>query len=212
MQVAILAFDGITALDAVGPYEVLSAFPGADVRFVAGEPGPKRTERGTLALVADHALNDVPAPDVLLVPGGRGNRVLMEDAPTLEWIRSAHETTRWTTSVCTGSLVLAAAGLLDGVDATTHWVFRDRLAELGARPTPERVVQRGKIVTAAGVSAGIDMALQLVQLEAGDDVAQAIQLGIEYDPQPPFDAGSPEKARPEIVDAVRAATGDALTA
>lgn len=212
MQVAILAFDGITALDAVGPYEVLSALPGADVRFVAGEPGPKRTERGTLALVADHALSDVQAPDVLLVPGGRGNRALMEDPGTLDWIRSAHETTRWTTSVCTGALVLAAAGLLDGLEATTHWVFRERLAELGALPVTDRVVERGRIVTAAGVSAGIDMALRLVQREAGDDVARAIQLGLEYDPQPPFDAGSPEKARPETVEAVRAAMGDALKA
>jgi len=203
MEIAILLFDRLTALDAVGPYEVLSRLPGAQVRFVAGEPGPMRTENGFLALTADASLDEVPSPEILVVPGGFGARELMGHEPTLDWIRSAHETTKWTTSVCTGSLLLGAAGLLDGLSASTHWLAHDELAATGARPTHERVVRVGKIITAAGVSSGIDMALTLVALEAGDDVSQAIQLGIEYDPQPPFDSGSPQKAPEHIVDLVR---------
>ena len=206
MQVAILAYPKMTALDAIGPYEVLSLLPGADVRWVAPEPGPQPTDHATVALVAEHALEDVPRPEVLVVPGGEGSRALMQDERVLDWIRAVHEESRWTTSVCTGALVLGAAGVLDGVEATTHWAFRDWLGELGARPVAERVVERGKIVTAAGVSAGIDMALRLVQREAGDEVAQAIQLGIEYDPEPPFDTGSPEKAPEALVDLVRQVT------
>jgi transcriptional regulator GlxA family with amidase domain len=140
---------------------------------------------------------------VLLIPGGPGEDVLREDA-VIDWVRAAHETSTWTTSVCTGALVLARAGVLDGVRATTHWLAMDRLGELGAIPTSERVVQEGKIVTAAGVSAGIDMALTLAARIAGDDVAQTIQLYTEYDPQPPFDAGSPAKAPEHIMDPVRA--------
>ena len=206
MQVAILAYPKMTALDAIGPYEVLSLLPGTDVRWVAAQPGPQPTDHATVALVAEHALEDVPRPDVLVVPGGEGSRPLMEDERVLDWVRGVHAESRWTTSVCTGALVLAAAGLLDGVEATTHWAFRDWLGELGARPVAERVVERGKIVTAAGVSAGIDMALRLVQREAGDEMAQAIQLGIEYDPEPPFDTGSPEKAPDALVDLVRQVT------
>jgi transcriptional regulator GlxA family with amidase domain len=138
------------------------------------------------------------------VPGGFGNRMLLEHEPLHEWIRGVHETSTWTTSVCTGSLLLAAAGLLDGAPATTHWLARDVLAELGANPVPDRVVEHGKIITAAGVSSGIDMALELVTKINGKEVAQAVQLGIEYDPQPPHDAGAPEKAPPEIVELVRA--------
>jgi putative intracellular protease/amidase len=204
VEIAIFIFDRLTALDAVGPYEVLSRLPGAEVRFVAEEPGPKRTETGMLSLVADDALADVAEPEILVVPGGFGTRPLIDREPVLDWIRSAHETSTWTTSVCTGSLLLGAAGVLQGLKATTHWLELERLREFGADPTGERVVEQGKVITAAGVSSGIDMALRLASHVAGDDVAQAIQLGIEYDPQPPFDAGSPAKAPKHVVDLVTA--------
>jgi putative intracellular protease/amidase len=204
MDVAIPLFDAITALDAIGPYEVLSRVPGARVRFVAVTPGPYRTDNRQLTLVADEPLSAVPHPEVLMVPGGFGTRALMTPGPLLDWIRAAHETSRWTTSVCTGSLLLAAAGLLRGLEATTHWLALDQLAEYGARPTLKRVVEQGKVITAAGVSSGIDMALTLAARIAGDDVAQAIQLGIEYDPQPPFSAGSPRTAPAHVVEGVRA--------
>jgi putative intracellular protease/amidase len=203
MQIAIPLFDRLTALDAVGPYEVLSRLPGARVDFVAAEPGVYRTDTRMLGLTATLSYDQAPAPDVLLVPGGFGTRALMEDEPTLDWVRRAHETSRFTTSVCTGALVLGAAGILDGLDATTHWLYRPMLERFGARPVEQRVVEQGKVVTAAGVAAGIDMALVLANRIAGPEVAQAIQLGIEYDPQPPFDAGSPTKAPAAIVDAVR---------
>ena len=208
MQIAIPLYDRFTALDAVGPYEVLSRLPGARVTFVAAEPGPVRTETRMLTIVADAAYEDVPEPDVLLVPGGIGNRALLGDERLLGWLRGAHATSTWTTSVCTGSLLLAAAGILDGVEATTHWQAMDRLEGLGALPTTERVVERGKVMTSAGVSSGIDMALLLAARIAGDGIAQAIQLGIEYDPQPPFDAGSVDKAPPEIVELVRRVVDD----
>jgi transcriptional regulator GlxA family with amidase domain len=204
MQIAYLLYDRFTALDIVGPHEVFNSVPGNESIFVAEQSGPVRNESDTLSMVADASLNEVPSPDILIIPGGFGTRALLDHEPLLEWIRSAHETSTWTTSVCTGALLLAAAGLLDGVPATTHWLARELLAELGAKPVPERVVQQGKIVTAAGVSAGIDMALRLVQQINGDEVAKAVQLGIEYDPDPPLDAGSPEKAPKEIVDLVRA--------
>jgi len=199
MQIAIPIFDRFTALDAVGPYEVLSRLPDARVRFLAHEPGPVRAETRMLALVAEAALEDVPAPDVLVVPGGIGSRAQLHDGRMLAWVSGAHETSAWTASVCSGSLVLGAAGVLDGLEATSHWGCRDRLAQFGARPVARRVVVQGKVVTAAGVSAGIDMALTLAALIAGDDVARAIALELEYDPQPPFDAGSPERATPEII-------------
>ena len=205
MQIAYLLYDRFTALDITGPHEVLNSVPGNDSVFVAETVGPVRNESDTLSLVADASLDEVRGPDILVVPGGFGTRALLEHEPLLEWMREVHEGTTWTTSVCTGSLLLAAAGLLDGAPATTHWLARDLLASLGARPVPERIVEHGKIVTAAGVSAGIDMALRLVQLINGDEVAQAVQLGIEYDPDPPMDAGSPEKAPPEIVELVTAA-------
>ncbi len=205
MQIAIPLFDRFTALDAVGPYQVLSNLPGAAVRFLGPEAGPVRTDDRMLTILADGRWEDAPRPDVVVVPGGVGTRALLDDERMLGWLRDVHEQTTFTTSVCTGSLVLAAAGLLDGVDATTHWMERERLGELGARPVPDRVVARGKVVTAAGVSAGIDMALRLTELLTGPEVAQAIQLGIEYDPQPPHDAGAPEKAQPEIADLVRQA-------
>jgi putative intracellular protease/amidase len=203
MRIAIALFDRLTALDAVGPYEVLSRLPGADVQFVAAAPGEYRTDTRMLGLTADRSYDDVPEPDVLVFPGGYGTRALMSDEPTLDWVRHAHRSTQFTTSVCTGSLVLAAAGVLDGLEATTHWNAMDLLGRLGPRPVKRRVVEQGKVVTAAGVSAGIDMALVLAARIAGPGVAQAIQLGIEYDPQPPFDAGSPDKAPPELVAAVR---------
>ncbi|MGH9840743.1 MAG: DJ-1/PfpI family protein [Blastocatellia bacterium] len=203
MEIAILLFDRLTTLDAVGPYEVLSRIPNATVKMVAKQAGPLRNGTGSLALVADYALDQVPSPDIVVVPGGPGQSALMGDESVLNWIRCAHETSRWTTSVCTGSLILGAAGLLKGLKATTHWLAYNVLGSLGAEPTAERVVVQGKIITAAGVSAGIDMALTLVARECGDAVAQSIQLGIEYDPQPPFNAGSPEKAPAAIVETVR---------
>jgi transcriptional regulator GlxA family with amidase domain len=205
MQIAFLLYDRFTALDITGPHEVLNSLPEAESVFVAERRGPVRNESDTLSLVADESLDEVASPEILVVPGGFGTRALLEHEPLLDWIRQVHETSTWTTSVCTGSLLLGAAGLLDGAPATTHWLARDLLAQLGAEPVPDRIVVHGKIVTAAGVSAGIDMALRLVQLMRGDEAAQAVQLGIEYDPEPPLDSGSPEKAPEPIVAAVRAA-------
>jgi transcriptional regulator GlxA family with amidase domain len=205
MNVAIPIFDRVTALDAVGPYEVLSRLPGAHVSFLATTTGPQRTENGMLALTADATFDELPDPEVIVVPGGFGTRKLMRDESMLEWLRAAHETSVFTTSVCTGSLVLAAAGILDGLEATTHWMALEMLAQHGAVPVARRVVEQGKVITAAGVSAGIDMALMLAARIAGEDVAKAIQLGIEYDPEPPFDSGSVDKAGPAIVELVRGA-------
>ncbi|MCE3266139.1 MAG: glutamine amidotransferase [Solirubrobacterales bacterium] len=204
MQIAYLLYDRFTALDITGPHDVLNSLPVTESVFVAERSGPVRNESDTLSLVADASLTEVPSPDVLVIPGGFGTRALLEHEPLLDWIRSVHEGTRYTTSVCTGSLLLAAAGLLDGAPATTHWLARDLLGELGAKPVPGRVVEHGKILTAAGVSSGIDMALRLIQIEFGDEAAQAVQLGIEYDPEPPVDAGSPEKAPQPIVELVTA--------
>jgi transcriptional regulator GlxA family with amidase domain len=202
MQINILLYGGMTALDAIGPYEVLSRVPGASVLFVAEQPGPIRADTGRLALIADAALADAPAPDLLLVPGGPAAPTA--PGPIHDWLRAADATTTWTTSVCTGALTLAAAGLLTGRRATTHWLALDRLAELGADATPERVVIDGKYATAAGVSAGLDLALDLAARLAGPEVAQAIQLAIEYDPHPPFRSGSPATAPPPIVAMLRA--------
>jgi transcriptional regulator GlxA family with amidase domain len=205
MQIAYLLYDRFTALDITGPHEVLNSVPGNESIFVAEQAGPLRNESDTLSLVADASLEEVPSPDIVVVPGGFGTRALLDREPLLDWLREVHETTTCTTSVCTGSLLLAAAGLLDGAPATTHWLARDELAELGAKPVSKRIVEHGKIVTAAGVASGIDMALHLVKTINGEQVAQAVQLGIEYDPAPPVDAGSPEKAPPEIVELVTAA-------
>jgi transcriptional regulator GlxA family with amidase domain len=202
MQTAFLLYDGFTALDVAGPYEVLAAVPGAETVSVAERAGPVRNDRDTLAITADAALDEVTSPNVVVVPGGLGTRLFLEHESLLGWLRRVHETTTWTTSVCTGSLLLAAAGLLDRAPATTHWVMRETLRELGAIPVADRVVQHGKIMTAAGVSSGIDMALQLVRRIYGDEAAQAVQLGIEYDPEPPFDAGAPEKVPQPTADAV----------
>jgi transcriptional regulator GlxA family with amidase domain len=202
MKIAILVFDGITALDAIGPYEVLRSVPGWEVQFVGGEKGEVRTDSGALGLSADHAIADLDAADIVLVPGGQGNRALLDDEEVLGWLRRLDQGTKWTTSVCTGSMVLGAAGLLEGKRATCHWAFLEELREYGAEPIQGRYVEDGKVLTAAGVSAGIDMALHLVGQEVGPELAQAVQLGIEYDPQPPFDAGSPDKAPAPIVELV----------
>jgi transcriptional regulator GlxA family with amidase domain len=209
MEIALLLYDGMAPLDAIGPYEVMRNVPGWKVLTVAAEKGEVRDERGALGLVADHALAEVTAPNVVLVPGGTGNRPLMRDEHLLNWLREVDWATKWTTSVCTGSLLLGAAGLLEGKRATTNWLELDALRKLGAEAVGGRFVEDGKVITAAGVTAGIDMALHLVAREVGPEVAQAIQLGIEYDPDPPFDSGSPEKAAPEIVELVRAATSGA---
>ena len=205
-------FPGVTQLDFTGPHQVLSRLPGARVRFVALTPGPYRTDNRQLTLMADEPLSAVPHPEIVMVPGGFGTRALMTPNPLLDWIRVAHETSQWTTSVCTGSLLLGAAGVLDGLEATSHWASLDQLAALGARPSLKRVVVQGKVVTAAGVSSGIDMALTLAARIAGEEVAQSIQLGIEYDPQPPFTAGSPETAPPHIVARLRERLRDRLAA
>jgi transcriptional regulator GlxA family with amidase domain len=204
MKTTILIFDGLTALDAIGPYEVLRNVPGWEVEFVGPRRGEIRTDSGTLGLQADKALEEAGGSEIVLVPGGVGNRPLLEDERLLEWLRQASAEATWTTSVCTGSLVLGAAGLLRGRRATSHWLYLEQLREYGAEPVSGRFVEDGRVLTAAGVSAGIDMALHLVGREAGPEVAEAVQLGIEYDPQPPFDAGSPHKAAEPIVAAVSA--------
>ncbi|HTU80412.1 MAG TPA: DJ-1/PfpI family protein [Solirubrobacteraceae bacterium] len=203
LGIAIVLYDRFTALDAIGPYEVLSRIPGARVTFTSVEPGPLSTDNGMLTLLTERALAEIQEPDVVLVPGGPGDVVARAGEETLAWLRAADRTSAWTTSVCTGSLILAAAGLLDGRRATSHWLALEELRRLGAQPEQERVVFDGKLVTAAGVSAGIDMALTLAARLAGERVAQAIQLGIEYDPQPPFAAGSPRSAPAEIVELLR---------
>jgi transcriptional regulator GlxA family with amidase domain len=202
VKTSILIFDGITALDAIGPYEVLGRPPGWEVEFVGKAQGEIRTDTSYLGLSADRGLDEVERTDVVLVPGGKGNRVLLEDEEVLGWLRRLDAQSTWTTSVCTGSLVLGAAGLMEGKRATCHWRSLEKLREYGAEPVRERYVEDGKLLTAAGVSAGIDMALHLVGREAGPEVAQAVQLGIEYDPHPPFDAGSPDKAPAAIVEAL----------
>ena len=205
MQIAIGLYPGFTALDAIGPYQVFTNLPSADVVLCAAQTGQLEDDNGLLHLRIDASFDDVPAPDVLLVPGGLITRKLARDGdPIVDWVRSAHERTTFTTSVCTGALILGAAGVLEGLPATTHWIAYDQLARFGASPTEQRVVEAGKVITAAGVSAGIDLALTLVGRMSGDEMAQAIQLGIEYDPQPPYDAGAPSKAPAEVRDLVAA--------
>ncbi|KQH78966.1 thiamine biosynthesis protein ThiJ [Mycobacterium gordonae] len=196
MQVAIPVFPRFTALDAIGPYEVLQRIPSIDVVFVGHRRGEVRTENGMLGVTCDATFDEVTAPDVVVFPGGIGTRVLVDDETIRGWLRAVHPTTRFTTSVCTGALLLAGAGLLDGLTATTHWRAADELNRLGARYVPERVVEHlpERIITAAGVSSGVDMALRLVELLFDRVAAQAAQLLIEYDPQPPFDSGALAKA------------------
>jgi putative intracellular protease/amidase len=203
MNIAIPLYDRFTALDAIGPYEALQRLPDAKITWLAHEPGPVSADYGQLKIVAEAAFEELPDPDVLVVPGGPGSDDAVEDERLVGWIRRAHEKSQWTTSVCTGSLLLGAAGVLDGLEATSYWSDLQKLERMGARPTNRRVVEQGKVITAAGVSSGIDMALVLAAKIAGPVVAQAIQLGIEYDPQPPFDSGSTEKAPPEVLELVR---------
>ncbi|MEW6125471.1 MAG: DJ-1/PfpI family protein [Acidobacteriota bacterium] len=203
MEIAILLYEQMTALDAIGPYEVLRSMPGAQVKFVAREKGIKQTDAGYALLNAEFGLDEVTSPDIVLVPGTSFPQAMIKDTAVHEWLRAVHETTKWTTSVCTGALILGAAGLLKGLKATTHWLTLDVLQRFGAEPMKERFVREGKIITAAGVSAGIDMALTLAAIEFGDAVAESIQLMIEYDPQPPFAAGSPDKAPAAIVENLR---------
>ena len=206
LQVAILLYNGMTALDAIGPYEVLQTPTlNTDVRFVASKKGVKQTDFGKLRLTADYSLDEMLCPDILVVPGTAYPKAIMGDPQVIEWIAQVHKTTKWTTSVCTGALGLATAGVLKGLKATTHWLAHEVLKEFGATPTKARVVRDGKVFTAAGVSSGIDMALTLVAEEFGAEAAQLTQLLIEYDPQPPFDAGSPDKAPSAIVHEAREA-------
>ncbi|GGX07615.1 glutamine amidotransferase [Streptomyces malachitofuscus] len=211
MQIAIVLFDRFTALDAVGPYETLGRLPDAETVFVAERTGPVRTDTGALALTADRTLADVPRPDIVVVPGGPGQTPQMENGTLLDWLRAADASSTWTTSVCTGSLLLAAAGLLRGRRATSHWLALGHLERFGAEPTGERVVTDGKYVTAAGVSSGIDMGLTLLGRIAGEEHAQSVQLLTEYDPQPPYDAGSPEKAPAHLVEEFRSRSRFVLT-
>jgi transcriptional regulator GlxA family with amidase domain len=205
MQIAIGLYPGLTLLDVIGPYQVLSLVPGHEVVLCAERTGPLSDDNGLVTLDIAHRFEDVPTPDVLLVGGGYATRALAtDDSAIVRWIRGAHPTTRFTTSVCTGSLLLGAAGLLDGLRATSHWQAAPLLETYGATPVRDRVVIEDRIITAAGVSAGIDMALTLVDLLHGPEMAEAIQLGIEYDPQPPFDSGAPWKADPGIVEMVTA--------
>jgi transcriptional regulator GlxA family with amidase domain len=196
MQIAIPIFPRLTVLDGIGPYEVLQRVPGFDIHFIGHETGPVRSENGYLGLMVDETFEDLPHPDIIVFPGGFGTRAVMTDERVLSWLSAAHETSIYTTSVCTGSLVLGAAALLNGLTATTHWASMDRLATTGAIPTGQRVVEHldQRIITAAGVSSGIDMAIRLVELLVDETAAKACQLMIEYDPQPPFDCGAPEKA------------------
>jgi transcriptional regulator GlxA family with amidase domain len=201
LQVAIPLFPQFTALDAIGPYEVLQRIPTFDITFIAQERGEVRTENGMLALVADATFDELAQPDIVVFPGGVGTRPLVHDEAVLEWVRQAHANSTYTTSVCTGSLVLAAAGLLDGLTAATHWSCYDLLQSLGAVPTTDRVVEHldHRLITAAGVSSGIDMALRLVEVLVDRTAGEAAQLMVEYDPQPPFDCGSVAKASDAVM-------------
>lgn len=208
MIIAIGLYQGFTALDAIGPYEILTNLPGAEMVLCAESAGVVDDHNNLVHLRVDKTFAEVPRPDVLLVPGGPvAGRYAADGHPIVDWIREAHPHTTWTTSVCTGALLLGAAGLLDGLPATTHWSAYDELAFYGAAPTEQRVVTAGRIVTGAGVSAGIDLALTLAADIAGPEVAQTIQLAIEYDPRPPFDAGAPSKAPKPIYDMAVAALG-----
>lgn len=203
MHLTFVLYEGMTALDAIGPYEVLSRLPRARVTFAAASAGPVRTDTGALSLVADRAFADCDAPDLVLVPGGPDVKAQTTDTALHDWLRAVDPATTWTTSVCTGSLILAAAGLLRGRTATSHWLALGRLPMYGVTPSPQRVVLDGKYATGAGVSAGIDLALTLAATIAGPVVAQSIQLAVEYDPQPPFTAGSPATAPPAVVSHLR---------
>lgn len=206
MQIAIVLYPGVTALDAIGPYEVLRMIPDSEVRFVSAEPGPILTDSGVLVLGATHTYSATPSPDLVLVPGSAANTATaMADKALIGWLQQVHRASQWTVSVCSGALVLAAAGILKGHPATTHWAAQDSLAAFGATAQREqRIVRSGKIVTAAGVSAGIDLGLWLVGQICGSERAEVVQLLVEYDPQPPFNAGHPGKASKQVFDLARA--------
>jgi putative intracellular protease/amidase len=211
MKIAFLIYEGFTALDVIGPYEVLSCLPEAEVCFVSKKAGPVRAHTNALSLVADYALDQVPSADIIVVSGGtKGTVAASQDPQVIDWVRAVHPTTKWTTSVCTGALILGAAGLLKGLKATTHWYAKDLLPTFGAEYVEERVVKQGKIITAAGVSSGIDMALQLASIIAGDQMAKMIQLIIEYDPQPPHNTGSISKADASTVQIAKTAADAAF--
>lgn len=200
-QIAFVVYEGMTTLDLIGPLDVMSRWPGYESVVVGLEAGVVRNDNGVIGLVADHSIDDVPAPAVIVVPGGvEGTLAAAGDERLLDWLRTAAPTAEFVTSVCTGSLILGAAGLLEGRPATTHWGAREVLASFGALVSEERVVDDGQVVTGAGVSAGIDMALTLTARRFGDDFAQVVQLAIEYDPQPPFNSGSPATAPPHVME------------
>jgi len=196
--VGLVLYPRFTALDIVGPFQTLVDVPGLEVFFVAEEKGPVVDHTGKLTMQATHSFDEVDSLDVLVVPGGMADRGIDRSNAVVRFVKKIHPTTTWTTSVCTGSIYLAQAGILNGLTATTHWASYDRLQALGAIPTEERVITQGKIITAAGVSSGIDMGLTLVAAMQGEEMAKVIQLAIEYDPQPPFDAGAPSKVSPEL--------------
>lgn len=200
--IGLVLYPGFTALDVVGPYEVLSRLPGYRTAWLAQTPDPVRADRGA-AVVPDATFDTAPELEVLVVPGGPGQIDQMNNEALLGFLRRASSSARVTASVCTGALLLAAAGLLDGKRATTHWLAREALESLGATVLTDRVAWDGDVLTGAGVSAGIDLGLALAARLSGDDVAKAIQLSLEYDPQPPFDAGSPEAAPAAVVAALR---------
>ena len=200
--IGLVLYPKFTALDIVGPFQTLVDVPGFDVFFIADEAGPVEDHTGRLTLSATKSFSEISELDVLVVPGGGADRGIKENDPVVEFVKRIHPTTIWTTSVCTGSIFLAHAEILDGLEATTHWASYDRLEALGAIPTETRVVQSGKVITSAGVSSGIDMGLVLVATLLGEDMAKAVQLAIEYDPQPPFDAGAPSKVSPELLELV----------
>lgn len=197
-NVGLVLYPQFTALDIVGPFQTLVDVPGLNVFFVAAQKGPVIDHSGKFTLEATHSFDEVDSLDVVVVPGGFADRDIGPTNNVVQFIKKIHPTTTWTTSVCTGSIFLAHAGILNGLTATTHWASYDRLRDLGAVPTEQRVIKQGKIITAAGVSAGIDMGLVLVAALEGDDMAKLIQLAIEYDPQPPFDSGAPSKVTPEF--------------
>lgn len=195
MQIAIVLYPGFTALDFIGPYESLRWLPDAEVRFLWHEPGPITADSGVLVVGATHSFDETPSPDLILIPGGMTTMQHARDGKLLDWVRRAHDTATWTTSVCSGSMILAAAGLLDGKRATSHWMALPALKTFGAAPVAdERIVHEGDIVTCAGVSAGIDLGLWLAGRIGGEERAKVIQLSMEYDPQPPFDSGHMSKA------------------
>ncbi len=202
MQIAIFIFDGLTALDAVGPYESLRRLPDVEVRFVGATLKQVSVEGAGFTLTPSADIAHVSQPDVLIVPGGgsAGLKEALSDQLVLEWIRKSHESAQWTASVCTGAMILGASGLLKGLSVATHWRAKDYLHLFGATYSGERITEHGKLLTSAGVSAGIDMGLRLCELIAGSEAAQAVQLSMEYDPAPPFDTGSPAKAPKNIVD------------